>query len=173
MAARSIQQRFLLPVVAVVAAALAVSAAITAAWLHHTVQQRDQQRLARVVAALTAPGFPLNQPVLAKMSGLSGAEFVVLDAGQHPLATSLQLDQNALDGLLGALAEPRAPGNVMAAVTLGERPYWAEAVALTPRWDGGGRRLIVLSPADPFWASTRGMVLPPLAVGLAACVLLV
>ncbi|HEY1599230.1 MAG TPA: hypothetical protein VGG64_06480, partial [Pirellulales bacterium] len=56
---RSIQQRILLPVVGVVAVALTVSAAITAAWLHHTVQQRDQQRLARVVAALTAPGFPL------------------------------------------------------------------------------------------------------------------
>ncbi|HWC90132.1 MAG TPA: HAMP domain-containing sensor histidine kinase [Pirellulales bacterium] len=173
MSGRSIQQRFLLPVVAVVAVALTVSAAITAAWLHHTVQQRDQQRLARVVAALTAPGFPLNEPVLAKMSGLSGAEFVVLDARQRPVAASLQLDETSLDGLLVALAEQNGPGDAVAAVTLGERPYLAEAIALVPRWDEGGRRLVVLSPADPFWTSTGGIVLPPLVVGLVACVLLV
>jgi signal transduction histidine kinase len=169
---RSIQQRFLLPVVGVVAVALTVSAAITAAWLHHTVQQRDQQRLARVVAALTAPGFPLNEPVLAKMSGLSGAEFVVLNAHDRPVAASLQLDETSIDGLLVVLAEQHGPGAV-AAVTLGERPYLAEAIALVPRWDEGGRRLVVLSPADPFWTSTGGIVLPPLVVGLVACVLLV
>jgi signal transduction histidine kinase len=173
LAARSIQQRFLFPVVAVVAAALAVSAGITAAWLHHSVHQHDQQRLARVVAALTAPGFPLNEPVLAKMSGLSEAEFVVLDARRRPIAASLQLDDKSFDDLLGALAEQHAPAEAGAAVTLAERHYLAEAIALTPRGDAGGRQLIVLSPADPFWASTRGIVLPPLVVGLAACVLLV
>ncbi|HEX4147907.1 MAG TPA: HAMP domain-containing sensor histidine kinase [Pirellulales bacterium] len=173
MSARSIQQRFLIPVVAVVAAALAISAAITIAWLHRTVHQRDQQHLARVVAALSAPGFPLNEPVLAKMSGLSGADFVVLDARRRPLAASLPLGDKSLKSLLTALDGGRAPGETSLAVTLAGREYLADFVQLTQRIDDGRQLLVVLSPTDQLWASTQGIILPPLVVGLAACVLLV
>lgn len=172
LSAPPIQQRFLIPVVTVVAAALAASAAITAVWLHTSIQRRDQHRLERVVATLTAPGFPLNEPVLAKMSGLSGADFVVLDDDDRPIATTLLLGEKSLAGLLRSLAQSPAGGQAVKAVVLGDREYLAEAIQLPPSV-AAGQHLIVLSPVDQLWASTLGVVLPPVVVGLVACVLLV
>src|SRR5579864_3839000 len=77
---RPLRFQLLVPVLAVVILAIVGSSALSAYLAVDWLRQRQQESLARVVATLTDASFPLTESVLKKMSGLSGAEFVVLDS---------------------------------------------------------------------------------------------
>src|SRR5689334_5682967 len=77
---RPLRLQLLGPVLAVVILAIVGSSALSAYLAADWLKQRQQESLARVVATLTDTSFPLTESVLKKMSGLSGAEFSVLDS---------------------------------------------------------------------------------------------
>ncbi|MDZ7619324.1 MAG: hypothetical protein U1E05_20180, partial [Patescibacteria group bacterium] len=62
---------------------------LTSAYLAVREASRYQaESLDRVVRTLTAANYPLSQPVLEHVSGLSGAQFVVLDGRNRVLYTT-------------------------------------------------------------------------------------
>ena len=70
----SIQRQLLVPMLLVVVVASVLSSGVSAwigsGWARH----EESDRLARVVATLTDASFPLQESVLQKMAGLSGAD---------------------------------------------------------------------------------------------------
>lgn len=168
---QSVQQRFLRPVLIVVTASLLSSGAITAWWLRQTVGEREQEQLSRVVGTLTAPGFPLSESVLAKMSGLSGAEFLVVESEGDLLASSFPITTSEVDDLTRKILAAKQ-GKSPHRVSLAGKTYLAEAIELHGSDIQHPRRLIVLSPSDLTWAATERVVVPPLLVGIVACIVL-
>ena len=74
-----IQIQLLLPMLTVVVMAIALAAAVSAYLGGKHARQAQDENLRRVVATLSEANFPLSEPVLRQMSGLSGAEFVFFE----------------------------------------------------------------------------------------------
>ena len=72
-----IHLQLLVPMVSVVLLASLLATAITASWIALRVRIEQRESLRRVVKTLGEAAFPLTENVLAQMSGLSGAEFVL------------------------------------------------------------------------------------------------
>ena len=77
---RPIQIQLLLPTLSVVVLAIALASGATGYFGAMRQRQSQEDNLRRVVATLVEPRFPLTKEVLQQMSGLSGADFVFLDA---------------------------------------------------------------------------------------------
>ncbi len=88
-----IQIQLLLPMLTVVVMAIALAAAVTAYLGGKHARQAQDDNLRRVVATLSEANFPLSDPVLRQMSGLSGAEFVFFEGHDTPQAGTLRLRQ--------------------------------------------------------------------------------
>ena len=167
---RPIRIQLLLPVLPVVLLAI-VAASGTSAYLDiQRANRRQQEHLARVVDTLTEPAFPLADNVLRKMSGLSGAEFVVLDADNRLEGSTLPLDAAELQ-LLRRLKGNREEksSNAEQVVVLGGRTYLGTRISVRrhgefarPDW------LVVLSPEDQWWAGARQAAYPTLTIGAVA-----
>lgn len=75
----SIQLQLLLPMLAVVLLAILLASGATAYWAALRSRTEQQDNLHRVAGSLADAKYPLTQSVLAQVSSLSGAEFVLLD----------------------------------------------------------------------------------------------
>lgn len=171
----TIQRRFLTPVMSIVVAALAISSGLTAWWSASSARQFEEERLARVVQTLTVRGFPLTEPVLDRMRGLSGADFVVTDRLGLGTAATLAMTPDDRAVLADWFHEPitSEPG-ARRQIALAGHAYLAERVALDMSSSTADAAwLVVLSPQDHWWTTNRRAILPPLAVGLGACVTLI
>src|SRR4051794_25626484 len=85
---RSIRQQVLVPILTIQTVTLV---AITLAAMALAARRTERQivdRLNGVVDVLDRSNFPLTGAILARMSGLSGAEFVAYDALGRPVAAS-------------------------------------------------------------------------------------
>ena len=90
-----IQRQLLVPMLLVVLLTSLLSSVVSA-WVGSRWAKREEyDRLTRVVATLSDANFPLQETVLQKLAGLSGAEFVVWDAQQQVQAATLSLDSEA------------------------------------------------------------------------------
>lgn len=160
-----IRRQLLAPMLLVVVMTSVLSSGVSA-WVGGRWARRDElDRLARVITTLTDSSFPLQEAVLKKMAGLSGADFVVLDQAQRIQATTLPLDDDSHNQLHaapagGALSD--LPANTTIAIH--GRSFLMAKVPLR-RAFSGPMALIVLYPEDRWWTATRGAILPPLIAG--------
>ncbi len=126
------------------------------------------ESLDRVVRTLTAAHYPLSQTVLEHVSGLSGAQFVVLDARGHMLYTTVSIDAAQVAALIEAGENHAAPERFSRAniVELQGRDYFADVVPRIGRDPYAGVRwLVVLYPRERWWAVARQVVTPILLAG--------
>lgn len=170
-----IQRQLLVPMLLVIVLASTLSSGVSA-WVGSRWARREESdRLSRVVATLSDANFPLQESVLQKLAGLSGAEFVVWDAQQQAQAATLPLDADVRDRLK-AVPEtgPLSDLSSNPLVVIQGRSFLTAKVPLR-RTATRSLSLLVLYPEDRWWTATRGAVLPPLIAGgvtaLAALVL--
>ena len=128
-------------------------------------RREESDRLSRVVATLSDANFPLQESVLQKLAGLSGAEFVVWDAQQQAQAATLPLNADVRDRLK-AVPEtgPLSDLSSNPLVEIQGRNFLTAKVPLR-RTATRPLSLLVLYPEDRWWTATRGAVLPPLIAG--------
>ena len=128
-------------------------------------RREESDRLSRVVATLSDANFPLQESVLQKLAGLSGAEFVVWDAQQQAQAATLPLNAEVRDRLK-AVPEtgPLSDLSSNPLVEIQGRNFLTAKVPLR-RTATRPLSLLVLYPEDRWWTATRGAVLPPLIAG--------
>lgn len=170
-----IQRQLLVPMLLVIVLASTLSSGVSA-WVGSRWARREESdRLSRVVATLSDANFPLQESVLQKLAGLSGAEFVVWDAQQQAQAATLPLDADVRDRL-NAVPEtgPLSDLSSNPPIEIQGRSFLTAKVPLR-RAATRPLSLLVLYPEDRWWTATRGAVLPPLIAGgvtaLAALVL--
>ena len=138
---------------------------IFAAWnAADRVERESIARLDQVVETLSGSRFPVRNPVLEQMKGLSGADFIASDSSGTITATTLT---EAIAHKV--MTAPRAVSS--AAGRLGEfRPVSSGG----ERWLVGGvevlrspelKQLLVLVPERQWQAVRRDVILPPLLIG--------
>lgn len=143
---------------------------VASAWLGGAwAIQAEQTHLQRVVATLADAGFPLTENVLRRMTGLSGAEFLVLDRRGQVRAATLALSPEQLAGV------PQVQGTsgalpAQAIVNVENRPYLAARVSLRGHAaSADSDSLVVLYPEELGRTAAWQAAMPPLfAGGLAA-----
>ena len=91
-----IQFQLLLPTLSVVVLAIVLASGVSL-FRRPTGAPSPRGELQRVVATLAEAKFPLSEPVLRQMSGLSGAEFVLLDQPDTLQASTLRLSAEDLE----------------------------------------------------------------------------
>ena len=155
-----IQIQLLLPVLSVVLLAIVLASGTSAYLDVARANRRQQEDLARVVGALTDAAFPLTDNVLRQMSGLSGAEFVVLDADYQLRGSTLPLGRDDLASLRGGRESIEQLAS-RPAITLAGRTYLGTRMPVTrhgaiarPDW------LVVLYPEDQWWSGARQAAYP-------------
>ena len=172
---RPIQLQLLLPTLGVVVLAIVLASGTSAYLGAVRARQLQEEHLRRLAGTLRQAKFPLSEPVLRQMSGLSGAEFIFLDAEDHIRARTLALDEQGrgqLDRLLerDGREETHSPGEI----ALAGRTYLAEIVPVPgrPPADIAGR-LLVLYSEDLWSAAVRQAGYTALAAGVLAALAVV
>jgi signal transduction histidine kinase len=170
-----LRSQLLLPVLAVVIVAILgssiLSAYLAAAWA----RERQEESLARVVATLTDASFPLTESVLIKMSGLSGADFIVLDSS----GTLQDSSRRVTDADLRALRQlPRqqklANFGTGRLFDLADGRFLVSRLPVVSRSDREtSTTLVVLYPEERWAIARRQVIYPPLVVGGVAVLLAV
>ncbi len=160
-----IQRQLLVPMLLVVLLTSLLSSGASA-WVGSRWAKREEyDRLARVVATLSDANFPLQETVLQKLAGLSGAEFVVWDAQQQVQAATLSLDSEVRERLTAVpVAGPLADLTSNPTISIQGRSFLTAKVPLR-RAAARPLSLLVLYPEDRWWTATRGAILPPLIAG--------
>ena len=157
-----IQIQLLLPMLTVVVMAIVLAAAVTAYLGGKHARQAQDDNLRRVLATLSEANFPLSEPVLRQMSGLSGAEFVFFVGYDSLQAATLRLDNDDLK-LLRSLLEDKGQGSIDAdhATSIAGRVYLTQHVSIRPRYPfSQGGSLVVLYPQDRWWSAARQAAYP-------------
>ncbi len=171
-----IRAQLLLPMLLVVLLTIATASGAVAYWRFKQVRQRELDDLQRVTATLSDASFPLSQRVLKQISGLSGAEFAILDSAGQVLYATLHLSG---EELRTARRAAQQTGQQTGTATLGgkaevgRRSFLVHEVPLVrPLADGRRGTLLVLYPEDRWSAAVREAVVPSLlaAVVMAAVV---
>ncbi len=88
----------------------AVTAALSAWMAGRTARQAEHERLGQLVSTLTDAAFPLTEAVLKRMSELSGAHFVTLDAAEIIQHTSMPLTETDGEQLARLPVQSAFPG---------------------------------------------------------------
>ena len=177
----SIRWQILTPFLTIVAMSIGLLTVLSLWQATRREAARTRERLQAVVETLTGSNMPLTESVLSKMRGLSGAEFVVVDAEAEILAGTLS-GLKVQTGLSVPGVKPATTGDtssaaVVSPVSLEQWPnadhvliegqdYLLARVAVPP--PPAGRTLFVLYPAEK-WAQARwDAAWPSLAVGTLA-----
>lgn len=167
--------QLLLPMLAVVVLAIVLASAASAYLGAVRLRSQQEDDLRRVVGTLADSSFPLTENVLRQTSGLSGAEFVLLDREGNLRQSTLRL----LPDDLAALRRQPAPADDRLfssnpAVAVQGREYLVERVGLEGRPPYiSGSTLYVLYPEDRWTARARQAVYPAITSGLVAALLAV
>ncbi len=132
----------------------------------------ELQRLARVVDSLASVDFPYSPAVLRRMQGLSGAEFVAVDAGGKVLASTLN-DDATLPPLaeIPALDPAAVSLNAFPQITLATETYFVSAVD-TPDRRLTSQRLYILYPRGTWERLQWDAAWPPLGIGVVSLLLM-
>lgn len=167
---RPIQFQLLLPMLTVVVLAIALASLGSAYFGGMRAKQAQDESLRRVVATLTEAWFPLSESVLRQMSGLSGAEFVLLDQRDAIQASTLPLDADDL-GQIRAIPDDSTSSNLAQRPTmsLAGRVYLSQRVPVAARGSvSPAGSLVVLYPEDRWSAAMRQAAYPALVAGAIA-----
>jgi len=161
-----IRNQILWPFALVLLAAVVLTA-LSAAWLAAERSEAEiGARLNRVMRTVGRSSFPYRDNVLELMQGLSGAEFVVVDAAGKQTATTLSPRPHVellkdIDVTTGPSTSTLAERPV---VDIDERRYFAAGHRrIGPR--GTADTLYVLFPEEQLHAARREAAWPPIVVG--------
>jgi signal transduction histidine kinase len=170
-----LRSQLLLPVLAVVIVAILGSSVSSAYLAAEWARERQEESLARVVATLTDASFPLTESVLKKMSGLSGADFVVFDSSGIVQDSSRRLADADLQALRQLPSQQNladfANGRLL---DLAGGRFLASRLPVVSRSDRDtSTTLVVLYPEERWTIARRQVIYPPLVVGAAAVLLAV
>ena len=165
-----IRAQLLLPMLLVVLLTIALASGAVAYWRFVQVRQRELDDLRRVTATLADASFPLSHRVLQQISGLSGAEFVVLDADGQLQHATVQPSGDELHTARRAAqqtAQPSGTAMLGSKVQVGQRSFLVHEVPLVrPLADGRRGTLLVFYPEDRWSAAVRQAVVPSLLAAL-------
>lgn len=170
-----IRLQFLLAMLLIVIAAIVLASAASALWAVSAAGQSKAEELSRVQRTLAQASFPLTESVLDQMAGLSGAEFVLLDADRRVIHGTIALDAAdrqvlrtaPLAGAIQSLAEAFD-------IELGGRGYFAQVVpAARATPTSPGRFLAVLYGRDQWSTVARRAAAPIVGSGVIAVLLAV
>ena len=142
-----IHLQLLIPMVSVVLLASLLATAITAFWIALRVRTEQRESLRRMVKTLgeAAAQFPLTENVLGQMSGLSGAQFVLMTPQGRRQESTLTVETAELRGPR-RLAHARANDDAREMViALGDRNYLVDFVSISRRVALHGARDAVYS----------------------------
>ncbi len=153
----------------VLACAASVYLAVSAA------ARTKAEELSRIERMMSQASFRLTDHVLRQMRGLSGAEFVLLDADRGVVSATIDLGGEDRDVLKSR--PPRLPLDRLeeaSEVWLAGHAYFGHVIPVareaTP---SAGRQLVVLYSKDQWWAVARRVALPIIAAGFVAVLLAV
>jgi len=168
-----IQRQLLLPVLSVVLFTIVLASATSAYLGGLRVRSEQEDNLRRMASILSEATFPLTRRVLAQMSGLSGAEFVLLDQEDQLEERTLPVTADELEMLAGlpegSALQARQPKPT---VQIGGREYLVDRIPVAGRAPSvSPSTLYILYPEDR-WRVYRAMY-PALATGVIAAVLVV
>lgn len=168
---RPIQRQLLLPMLLVVLAGVAV-ASIAGAWMGaRLARDQEQTNLRRLAGTLADAGFPLSENVLRKMSGLSGADFVVLSAaGPGGVQATISLSEEEAAELRRNMdARESRLAMTDTTLTLAAGRYRAMRLPVRVAPPGSSSQsLFVLYPEEHWDRVARRAAWPPLVAGLFA-----
>ncbi len=159
-----IRLQIFLPFAALLAIAVATGAVTSAMLSARRTGAAEIAQLTRVVQALDAANFPYTASVLDRMRGLSGAEFVVVDAAGRVVASTLPAG-----AALPEFGDPPAlVGSTLSlsgfpSVEIEGRRYFVAAVDASQ--SGMPRQLYVLFPQAAWEQRRWEAAWPPLAIG--------
>ncbi len=162
-----IRIQLLLWILSVVVFAIVTATAASAYLAVREAGRQQAANLERVVETLTEAPYPLSQTVLEYMSGLSGGQFLVVDAGGDAVYGTIEVDPDDLSGLASP-DEARCGGlfSEASVVQLGDRAYFSDVISMTGRRGAAEQhRLIVLYPKDRWSSVARRVALPILLAG--------
>lgn len=167
----SIRNQILIPLIAIQGAAVCAITTTTAMSTARRSERQVTDRLNGVIETLGHASFPYTADVLAKMKGLSGAEFVTYSADGRAMEMSFsrRIDPPPLRSI-PQMARVDALGDAPTVNLDGIRYF---AVPIRPSGGSGGTRLLVLYPETSWQQARREAVTPPLMLGGGALVLLV
>ncbi len=173
MPTRSIQQHFLLPVLAVVVGSMLLASVVNVIWSHRTWRAQEAERLASLMSTLASPSFPLPATVLERMSQLAQNEFMTLDADGELLAASYQPTTDELSQIVKRVRSGDLRTIERDGLELSDRTSLGRVVELPERRADGARYLLAISHRDMVGEQTASVVLPPLVIGLVTCAAIV
>lgn len=133
------------------------------------------EELSRIEKPLTQANYPLTENVLRQMRGLSGAEFVLLDADRRVVLTTIELNAEDWAVLQSKPIRQRIESLAEAPeLRLAGRAYFGQIVpAQRGTSTSTGHLLVVLYGKDQWWAIARQVALPIIGAGLVAILLAV
>jgi signal transduction histidine kinase len=167
--------QLLIPTVSVVLLASLLATAITSYWIARRVRNEQNDSLHRVGDALGKSAYPLTKPILDQISGLSGAEFVLLTAKNRIQETTLPIVQSEQQDLAKlAHSQQTDEDSRPLIVSLGSRDYLVRFVSVSGRSHSTEpATLFILYPEDQLAARIHQAVYPALIAGLVAAVIAV
>jgi signal transduction histidine kinase len=173
-----IQLQLLVPMLSVVVLTIAVASGATAYWRVVQVRHQREEHLQRVAASLTDATFPLGGRVLRQMSGLAGAELVLIDSAGKVEDATLEVRPADVEHLRRLAFGPQRDDGPprREPVALAGRSYLGDRVPLLRRFPSGrSGYLLVLYPEDRWSAAVVQAAYPSLVAGavMAAVVVLV
>jgi signal transduction histidine kinase len=170
-----IQIQLLLPMLAVVVVTIVLVSVVSSFLGVNHARSSQRENLRRVIATLSDASFPLSEPVLRQMKGLSGAEFVFFDGGYRVQASTLLLSETERKYLQQRSfdhSSPSAPQRPR--IVLAERSYLSQRVTVRGRPPiAPGGWLVVLYPEENWAATLWQATYPAILVGTAAIAALV
>ena len=167
-----IRNQIFLPVATLLLVAVASIATLLAGVAARRSSRERMERVERVVATLDDASFPLSDNVLAKMRGLSGAEYVTLDDQGAILTSTLGPSVRPADLPTPLpVANPPARLEDFGLIDVGGQTYYV--AALKGHGNAGVSTLLVLYPKSDLSQAEWEAAWPPLAIGGATILLMI
>lgn len=160
----SLRYQIMVPMAAAMLAAIAALSGLNAYFAALRTTSMIEQQVADVARTLAESNFPLTEPVLRQMQGLSGAHFVLVDEHGHEISSDNEIDTAHL---------PRSDENgssadleFVSAIRLGDTQYYHTVLNLPSRRSTAqSQTLHVLYPEQSYRAAWRQAAQPSLVAG--------
>ncbi|WP_437204573.1 ATP-binding protein [Planctomicrobium sp. SH664] len=158
-----IRNQILLPLIAIQLTVVLGLSSLSAWWSLRLHERDVQRRIDELAQTIQAAQFPLTQPVLEQLRGLSGAEFVMLnDSRQLEFSTLSTTSEPALAEQLAQIPTlPAGPESPL--VDLQDRQFLVRSVSRLQH--APTSLILILSPAERVEADRRSALLRPFVVG--------
>lgn len=168
----SLRNQILIPLVAIQSLTVCAVTAATATLAAWRSEREIIDRLDGVVEALVETNFPYTDAVLARMRGLSGAEFVAYTPDDQVAASSIPDVANRLPPLRSFAPATKIDSLGQApTVTVRGKPYFA--VPIRPVTGTNRSALLILYPETSWRQSKKDATVPPLILGGASLLIMV